>query len=221
MSYWDTNGLLNSNFNENGGENSMLYTYEYLLLYKLCYNSLPREYLIYLNSIIKCEKKPGLFNQHPTNNDFMSHDNLTSIICASENFDLNLTRTIWKEIKRQGYIKYDNINPDKPKRWLHPRDIIFYGILNNNIICYLLFPILLIMMLITLMGDKQFTCGKILWFIRIYSTKKILLNLLFKPIYDILLKKKYGKYPLIEIFNIYFPEKNNPIHRLTRKYYGF
>ncbi|HLD91128.1 MAG TPA: hypothetical protein VI911_08965 [Patescibacteria group bacterium] len=219
MSYFDSNGLLNSIDNEDGGENSMLYTFEYILLFKLCYGFNCHEYLTFTEAMDKCELSKGVFKQHPTNIDSMSHDNLTSMVCYSKLFNKKYHKDIWDEIKRQGYFKYDNQTPDKPTKWLHPRDTIYYGILNNNVICYMFIPILFIMMLVSMFEEKESTCGKILWFIRIYSSNNLFFKLFFKPIYDIILRVQYGKNPLQQLFSIYFKEVNHPIHYLTRVYY--
>lgn len=69
----------------------------------------------------------------------ISHDQLTFTAMASKEWGLDYHDLIWRELK---WFKYDD-------RFQHPRDVIFYGILNDSFIARLCSPLLMLIMVFT------------------------------------------------------------------------
>lgn len=232
--YFDEEGLLKANLNQESSENGMLYTCQYYFLRKPDYVA----YANYYKCVDKC-KVPhysGLYNQYPnqiklTGDDiYMSHDQLTSII--SFLYDANNmkeVKAIWKEIKMQKF-RYNNVTPDAPGlKFLHPRDILYCGYLAGSFICKLLFPILFLIILETtitkykyrptLFNRIKFWWETSVWMptTAILKTDGLLLNFVrfnavqtsgmkfTKKICEWILKKRFGEKYWTNIFNIYFP----------------
>ena len=88
-----------------------------------------------------------------------SHDNMTGLYIAKElglhNMDLPIIR--W-DSKKEG--KYDR------KYWLHPRDIIFYGLLSGKIWGYILAPLLFLAAMLSYREERGKTSGKAMYFAR-------------------------------------------------------
>jgi hypothetical protein len=157
-SYWNKYGLINAYKGENVAENCPLFTYEFILIkeQKGEPNKPEREAL---RSFIEGSKvRPGLYNQSPepfsgSREDRMSHDQLTTICAFSYKYGYEWHKEVWEEIKRQ-WLRYDNVGPTdtfkqkfKNTRFLHPRDIIYIGLLAGNPICKLLSPLLMLIMM--------------------------------------------------------------------------
>lgn len=215
--YFDSYGLVNARKDEDCGENAILYTYEYYLLL-LNKNKdeankvLDKLFYAVDNSYIKW----GLYKQNPKDTGPMSHDQLTTIMCLlNKHHCIGDMYAIWDEIGRQNF-RYDNLNPIVPswKRILHPRDIIFYGILAGNWLCYLLSPLLIIMMLFSVYNNE--TSGKLLWWIRINSFDGLIKEVL-EFIFDLTMFYKYGNLYLQKTFSIYFPDMEHPINLVLKE----
>ena len=155
-----TNGLLNTRDGEEYAENSMLFTYEYILLTHMVGDYDPSVEVNFLNALlIKNKIGEGLYKDHPTadttlplDDQMLSHDTLTAMMGASYLYGCTLHKEVWKEIKRQK-LGYNNLEPNGERFWRHPRDLIYYGILNNNIICWLLFPLFALMNIISMFNS--------------------------------------------------------------------
>jgi hypothetical protein len=203
--FWDDNGLLNAYSEEKYGENSLLYTLEYLLLT----NDQATNGLLF-SAINRSQISDGLYHQHPTNFDQMAHDQLTAIMCYFYMIKDSRLETVWKEILKQNY-HYDIIIPDKPEKLLHPRDVIFYGCLAGNIWARLLSPLLVAMMVITLLGKKENTSGKLLWWVRVMSLRGKIKKWLFLKVAPMLMRQSYK-----EVFAFYFKDPAHPINRVYK-----
>ena len=229
MDYFDSNGLINSRPDEVHSENAPLWSMEYALLCRLF--GIPCQFIeaSLFAFYKKCMIRPGLFNQRTfldgTPEDHVSHDQLTALMCFSYVRGLVWHKEIWQEIKRQGY-RYDNLNPDKPRRWLHPRDIIFYGILNDVTWCKWLFPVFSLICQQTCIkkwkvrnGIKMpATGGKLLTFVRCVSTMHRLpkMQKLIEKC-TTLIKKNDTMKCWTNVFRIYFPEEKHPITQIIEQ----
>lgn len=220
--FWNHFGVLNANLDkfENTNENAIMYT----ALHSLITNQRNLRFEEYVAS---CYKN-GRFFSYPyltgkENEDFISHDNLTSLTAYSKHFKLDWHILIKKEMKAQGYLFYSS-DPDKKRRWMHPRDVILW--LNiyplyplSWFICglsqvekYKLRPKLencIVEFFKTLKWPKRNkipkTDGKILNYMRFYNNK---------PIFWImtqLLKLNHLK-NYKNVFLTYFPDPNHPVN---------
>ncbi len=204
--FWDNNNLLNAYRNEKFGENSLLYTYEYLLLTE------DKDISdLLLSAINRSQISDGLYHQHPTNYEQMAHDQLTAIVCYFYKTKDPRLKIVWGEILRQKF-HYDIITPDKPEKLLHPRDVIFYGCLVGNVWTRLLSPLLVIMMVVTLLGKKEDTSGKLLWWTRVMSLEGKIKKWLFLKIAPILMRQSYE-----EVFAFYFKDEDHPINLAIKR----
>jgi hypothetical protein len=173
--------------------------------------------------LVICRENKGIYRQHPAqltgHDQFMSHDQLTALFCFSYIMGLNHHIEIWDEIKRQ-LLRYNNINVPttfkeklRNKRYLHPRDIIFYGICNKNKIAYTAIPLLIIIMFISCWSKRKVmaygapalkTDGKLLTYIRIRALGWKWLNKFF----DWIIKIRFGGWS--KIFKVYFRREEHP-----------
>jgi len=225
--FYDSFGLITEEPTRELSENSLLFTVENFFL-----NPDNERRKTFLSAILDiCNEGKGIYRQHPaklTGHDkYMSHDQLTAIFCFSYFNKLNAHKTIWKEMVRQ-FFRYNNVDVPKTfkdkifnKRFLHPRDIIFYGICNKNIFCYLLFPILFLIMFISCWSKKEViaygapalkTDGKLLTFIRVRALGwKWLIKF-----FDFIIEKRFGGWKVI--FKTYFRYEDHPNIVLLNKH---
>lgn len=211
--FWDNNGLLNSKFDEQDSFNSFLFTLEYYFLSNEEKRKELRGVLDY--AIRACKVSEGIYKATPTDtflNVEQSHDNLTALSAYSYVRGLSTHEEIWDEILDQKF-RYNNVTPDSPGlRLLHPRDIIYYGILNGDPICWLLFPIFCIISLCTCFGKA--TSGKLLFFVRCHAMEH---NIFFNILYYIASLLMFTVSPYknwAEVFEVYFSPKDHPIREL-------
>lgn len=128
--YRDERGLVNARIDEKNGENSPLFTVEYIFLCKLNGTDCREEEEALNKFYESCKIRKGLYNQRPDNNgshdDYMSHDQLTAMLCFFlYRGAFHKVIEVVEEIDRQkGH--YDNINPEDPSRPLRPYDRWFY-----------------------------------------------------------------------------------------------
>lgn len=222
MKFYDDFGLINSRPDEKNSENALLFTVEHFFLTKSA-----QDYENIKESIEASRIGDGLFLQHPANtlqgeDRYMSHDQLTAIVAFSYHNDLDFHKEIWKEIKRQ-WFRYNNVEVPQTmwemltnRRFLHPRDIIFYGYCADSIIFYLTLPLLWIIMIISSFKMKKVrphgtfiaTDGKLLNFVRCKASKKNILWKLVWKLNDYIVRKRIGT--LHEVFKIYFPYEDHP-----------
>jgi len=220
MSFWSKYGTLNSQESENYAENSTLWAAEWVFLAELAgedNEAKIQELSDFINSDLKVSE--GLYNQLPfvnnTKEDSISHDQITGYIALSNRYNLGFHIPIWKEIKRQ-WFRYDNINPEKPElnKILHPRDMIFYGMICGSKLWYLLSPILFLMSLFSVFKPKGVTSGKILWWVRINAIRNNYVRLKLLGFYNWLIRGGYG-----HSFRVYFNNTKHPIYRLSLRVY--
>lgn len=212
----DDFGLINSLPGRKNEENALLWTVEHYFLTKSEDDETVLKLAMYL-----CKIKTGIYEQHPCKSftgdeRYMSHDQLTAIAVSSYYFEQSHHLDIWNEIKRQGF-RYNNVTPETPgNRYLHPRDIIFYGYLAGSIVCKLLLPILAIILIYSCLSrykDKEKTMlatdGKLLSFIRCQGTKDK--SAFFKVLYKLLtliVNMQFGSWK--GVFEYYFKHPNHP-----------
>lgn len=222
--YYDSFGLINAHPDEINGENAILYTYEHYLMTKS-----NADFAFLKSAINICRIEPGIFLQNPSNfyaegdDMYMSHDQATTIMLFSWQHNLPYHTEMWKEIKRQWFM-YDNINPPrsiaerlKNRRFIHPRDIIFYGNLCGCILWKLLLPVLWLFMLFSALSKWKIRdgkklpalSGKCLNFIRLKALKKV--SLAWKIqwiIHTKLMNRDWGGWR--GVFALYFPFSDHP-----------
>lgn len=224
--YFDSDGLLNSRKDEKHAENSLLWYVEYLLLLDKS-NSLTEAHISHMGGILeKCRVRPGIFAQNPefarrmrqgdTSHDmYMSPDQMVAIFTISAKFGWEYHYEIWSEIKRQK-CRYDNLKPDKPSRWIHPRDLIYYGYLAGSKWAKLLLPLYYIMLLITFSKGTG-TSTRILSWVKNVQLVQFPINRFIWCICDKLIRRKFGSWA--KVFSIYFPHSDHPIQVLANKLY--
>lgn len=230
--YFDNDGLLGPWDNYPHAYNSILYTMEYRTLLaeqRIITGNEPENMNIAtvsanLGSVLdKISLGNGLFKNTPgdpvppTQEELMSHDNMTAIAIASVDMLKDHHKLMWKEILRQGF-RYNNLTPEAPGlRFVHPRDIIYIGILNNNIICRALFPLYALFMTISAFGAD--TSGKLLGYISCkLFPQSLAFRLLFKIMSFIISKGQFKGW--VGVFAEYFKDPNHPNNVIARKVYG-
>lgn len=195
-------------------ENSLLWTAQHLFLTRS-----PDTFTSLYNAIQACRISAGLYHQHPSRNlknsdIYMSHDQLTAIMCFSYDQNMYMHKEIWAEIKKQ-HLTYNNIG-DGATRLLHPRDIIFYGYLAGSWWCKCLLPLAVALFFISLKSHKLIdgrlipkTDDELLNFVRFacLKDKSKVWNLLWKA-YCYKVKREFGNYHTV--FKIYFKDPEHP-----------
>ena len=125
-SFLDTYGLLNARPGDKPSENAFLFTQELILLNKKAGKPVRELTLAFKQSLDKCRVSPGVFLQTPSHADseptnphdkYMSPDQLVAMMTFSILNGYTYHQEIYAEIERQGYIRYDNVNPDAPERF--------------------------------------------------------------------------------------------------------
>lgn len=130
---------------------------------------------------------------------YVSHDQLTAYAV----FDMVARREIWEGMKAMKF-RYDNLNPQSPKmdRLLHPRDILWFGIQNSDVVCTILSPLLYLMMVYTMVIPKRLkkrdgkwklekkNSNEILWWLRVQVMEGVI-GCLFKRSYNLLLRLRF------------------------------
>lgn len=215
LDYFNKYGMLNECLRdtEYSSENCMLFTTVFTLLRKEAKGDYETSLEAFKAYLKLCKIRTGLYNQFPyevtTGDKWMSHDQLTSIIRMSKEFDLGIHEAIWKEIKRQ-HFKYDNVHPDtfwtKEGGWHHPMHIMYYGLVCGSKLWYLLYPIVLIMSMITCLSPKESTSGKQICWIKF----KGLFPFIHK-INTLCVNLKNGSWK--NVFSIYYPDPQHPINK--------
>lgn len=221
----DNYGLTNSKSGEKNAENALLWTAEHILLEEIKgiknIHSEARKGR-FKQALDKCRVRAGLYHQNPSyalsepvhpHDRYMSPDQLTAICGMSSKYGWKYHKEIWKEIKRQG-LKYDNVEPDEPKRWIHPRDLIFYGYCAGNPIAKLCIVFLALACIVSCMRKKEETSGKLLAWTKchILKEKSLVMRWTLKACSKLVKSWK-------EVFCIYFPDSKNPIHQLAVEVY--
>ena len=156
--YYNRYNLINSKTYEDVSENCLLYSVQNYFLNIMIgrdVSELHKNIDNYINLLYN--NNSGMYNNIPFvtegNDMYISHDQLTSICSFSAYNNLEHHKIIWKEMN---FGTYDNIyGYFNIKRILHPRDYIYIGYLNNNIICKLLMPLLCIITIYSFLCTKK------------------------------------------------------------------
>ena len=215
MPYWSKYGTLNAYSHEEYAENSTLWTIEYIFMKELAGED-PEPKVIELANFIEVFLKveDGLYDQLPhkagNHDDATSNDQITGFMALSCRYNLGFHKEIWKEIKRQTF-RYDNLNPESPswKRFLHPRDIIVYGMMAGSKLWYLLAPIVFIAALVSCMKPKGVTSGKLLIWTRINAIRNDWIRDMWLKFFNWVIRGGYG-----HAFRVYFGRTGHPMLRL-------
>lgn len=213
MSFFNSAGLINARTDETFSENSLLFSLEYLLLDKSASSrNKVRILMKYQQLLKKLRKSPGRFDQQPfldgTHDDLTSHDQLTAISIFSKKYGLQYHEEIWSYLKSH-WFTYNNLTGKTDfSRLLHPRDMIYYGMLNNSAICWALSPLYFIMQAPSLFGKS--TSGKLLMWTRL---KGLGLHKLVDFLPKLMLQYSSWK----EVFRVYYPDSEHPIRRILEE----
>ena len=158
---------------------------------------------------------------HPTTYQArFSHDNMTGMYIAKE---LNIHS---EKLPISRWDSKKQSDPVMRKYWKHPRDLIFYSMLQGNLFGYILAPLLLFMSIFSLIEPANITSGKCLWFYRFgiltlsENPYKRFIGSFGLLMAEKLLKKEHGDKPFISVFGYYFKDKNHPINIEIEKYYN-
>lgn len=194
-------------------ENILLFTLEWLLLREMNLRCDEKYKLVrgsFLLALLQSRTKDG-FLAYPGSKKYMaygdqlaSHDNLTAISCGSYMYGREYHEQVWQMILQNGFKRPSYDGSGKlifcP---MHPRDIIFYGMLNKNYLCWMLYPLFVLITLYSFIGDK--CSGKLLAFVRM---KTLNLNLLYNTCTLLLKFTKLKNWK--GVFNTYFTDPNHP-----------
>lgn len=170
---------------------------------------------------------------------YLSHDNMRAYCIFSKIEGLSYHKDIWKKIK-SGRMTYDNLTK-KPNmsRLVHPRDFIYIGYINGNIICWLLMPIYYAISMVTFSRDTKTrptipdsiklyfknkewpkrtvyrkTDNELLYWVQSHIDKHPLRNL-FSWLFNKVIKKRFGSWRAL--FAVYFVPTDHPINTITSK----
>lgn len=212
--FWnESSHLLTPNESGERSKNDILFTIEFFAL-----TAYPLTFKYIQDALYTMETAPGLYQVHPDYKDFsdkdqtyISHDNLTAIVAF---VDSEARHKIWQELCRQSF-RYDNVTPSNPSwgRIMHPRDIIYYGIMGGEALMWLLFPLFAIMSILSMFGSD--TSGKLLFWLRCQGMKD---NLAFKALFKICTQVMKMCTPYESwgaVFRTYFPNPSHPLHQIT------
>jgi hypothetical protein len=210
--YKDKYGLMHpikGQFSENG----ILHLAEYALTLRLITGK-PVGNPKFLNAVIATivdHVDFKVFDPNPSDNNdeyaHFSHDNMTGLYC--------LMYLLSFPLKNLPTFKWNH------RRWLHPRDILFYSIMKNPVLKFLI-PLLAIPVYFSCIAKRNRTSGKCLWFLRLnilnlkynnFATRSLL------KLSEVLMKDLHGSRPYKDSFDVYFKDKEYPIHKLMEKYY--
>lgn len=219
-------GLLKRWDFETEPENSFLYALQAYMLGEEKYLDALIKYMVDVQ--YKHHSGHLIFNNHVDEHQviktpFTSHDQLTAYTA----FNAFNAGFIWDGIK---YMKgsYDNINVKfNIKRILHPRDLIFFGIMGDSLIAKLFSPLLYLMGVYTYLVPKRLkkrdgkwklekkNSNEILWWLRMKVLPNGPLKFLFGKLFDLLVKIRFGNYT--GLFIDYYVDENHPVVIAAKK----
>lgn len=221
--YRDKNGLITTDTDGTSGENSFLWTVELYFVLKSKGESLDAISKILDEALVKMYLGKGLYKQAPHlgldsgHDSLMSHDQLTAIICYLKD------KERYSEIKEivgafKYGISYNNVNDDL--RPYHPRDLIFYNIIDRGIISYIFLPLLWLITMYTFINgtkhrngvDLKKTDGELIYYVKSRCTS------IFKPIdwfCDLRIKQRFNNWD--GVFSTYFREVEHPLNIIKNK----
>ena len=176
----------------------------------------------------------------------ISHDNLTAIACFSKLMESE-GLAYHKKIREHGsknMWRFDNVYPEKPRwsRLMHPRDVVFWSYISGQFWAklFIWYPILEMIYTCYRMKEgrprlhEKFinfiktrkwqktetylvpTSGKLLSFLRLISIKDKFVGKISWRICSWLISKNFSN-GWVDVFQIYFQEKDHPINKLARK----
>ena len=221
--YRDKNGLITVDEGGTSAENSFLWTVELFIVQHKQGNNTDSLCFTIDKALEDMDLGKGLYKQAPHigldqgHDSYMSHDQLTAIICyLSIKGRKDKIKEILKAFKYG--ISYNNV--DSKFRPMHPRDLIFYNIMNGSILAWLLLPLLLLITFITFKQnikkrngvELQKTDGEILYYIKRECTNA------FRPVNSYCesrVKSRFGSWD--KLFNVYFRDDNHPINLIENK----
>lgn len=200
MSYFDDYGMPNPNYGE-VSTNGILFLVEYILLLKLLGKPIEK-HLKDFHFVVEVMEVDGRYAQTPwvtPAQDEASHDNMTAIASLSylEGFDFH------KNIPSFTY--------------MHPRDVIYYGLLQRKWWAKFLEPIHSIITIHTCWRNYEApnglpdTDGKLLAWVKFRSYKMPLTE----KICNYFVGKQFGGWK--KVFETYFREPTNPVRMLAQE----
>lgn len=216
-------GLLKRWGFETEPENSFLYALQTYMLGEKQYHAALYNYM---SKIFYTKNIDGeayiVFNNHiderqVVSTPYTSHDQLTAyVVWAPYN-----AVEIWRLLKL-GKFSYDNLNPGKfnKKRIMHPRDILFYGIMAGSTICKVLSPLMYltgITMALPYRLKKRKegwklenkNSNEILWWLRLKVLPRGPANFVFKAFYRLCIKLRFGD--LHGLMLDYYADPEHPV----------
>lgn len=251
MQYRNKRELLNSSKKpvEIIDENCPLYSLEEILLL----NRVDPSGHISISKVAKLGKYIGLLKNKngyynnivdvKTGHDaYTSHDQLRTICVFSVLYGLNYHEEVWKKIKK-GLFTYDNVIAKfNIRRLVHPRDIIFIGYLNNNILCNLCISAYFLIAYVTFSKNFKYrptiwdrvktrfsqgawpkvnrvqkTDGELLYWVESHVYKSIF-SKFFNKRFNKKIEKRFGSWR--QVFSKYFPDQKHPINLTTARMSG-
>ena len=207
--YWDEYSLLHvkrGQFSENG----VLFATQYYLLRFLNQNISVKDMLDAQDTFHNTIKK-GFFDPNPSDDNkedcHFSHDNMTALYCLGHLLGMDLKKlpiSLWNG-----------------RNWYHPRDLIFYNVMQENKLSYLLMPLLCIISFVSALSSKGRTSGKMLLWLRLNILKRHK-NLFIRSFASQTLKLCLRVMPnegMVEVSSIYFKKKDHPVNVEMRRLY--
>jgi hypothetical protein len=162
----------------------------------------------YFSAIIPSKDNPNFFANGLSARPHFSHDNMTGL------HSLCVTNDRPDILKKLPTFKWNN------RWWLHPRDHAFYSLIKRKLICLLPLSVLVLFLtsLHSFAQPKERTSGKCMWFLRIRTLKLMYTSRISRHLLDSWerLGLKLAKATWSEIFQIYFKNKDHPIHGYLR-----
>lgn len=222
--YTDNHGLLTVNREGISEENSFLWTVELLVIQKKKGLDYSKTIGVIESALEKMHLGNGVYKQaphldpDPENKDtYMSHDQLTAILVYFK--ITNQHNKIREIISNFRYgISYNNV--DNSFRFFHPRDLIFYYLLNNRKLALLFLPLLWLITIETFFSEYKVrggvkipkTDGEILYYIKRESSD------CFRAIdayCEHRVKQRFGTWD--NLFKVYFKPALHPINLIKEK----
>ena len=180
-------------------ENGPLFTAEYYMLQHLLGKSVLQQNI--LKAIMDTHREGDenyLSHTRATTNHF-SHDNMTGLY--------SLLLMAGGSVEGMPILKWND------RWWLHPRDTIFYSLMQEKKWSLVLLPLLYLVSIVSCSSERNRTSGKMLWWLRLHmlemrgfrSSRGII------KLCEIVMRVRgHGKKPWLDAASIYFPS-DHPI----------
>ena len=190
-------------------ENGPLFTAEYHMIQHLLGKSPDKNRLISAIVDTGTKEDPETYLSHTraTTNHF-SHDNMTGLYV--------LLLMAGMSVKGMPISKWND------RWWLHPRDLIFYSLMQEKKWSLVLLPLLYLVSIVSCSSERSRTSGKMLWWLRLHvlemrgfrSSRGII-----KLCESVMRLRGHGKNPWLDAAKIYFPS-DHPIVTGMEELYG-